>query len=96
MLVGIDGKIAFEKAYGLGDEEWGAENTVHTKFRIASLGKQFTAACILLLQERGRLNVHDPISRFLPSLPAAWLSITIHQLLTHTSGIPDYTSSLKS
>jgi CubicO group peptidase (beta-lactamase class C family) len=63
VLVGINGRVAFEKAYGLGDEEWGAHNTLNTKFRIASLGKQFTAVCILLLQERGRLNVHDPISR---------------------------------
>ncbi|MFZ0294249.1 MAG: serine hydrolase domain-containing protein, partial [Candidatus Sulfotelmatobacter sp.] len=93
VLVGISGKIVFEKAYGLGDEEWSASNTVHTKFRIASLSKQFTAACILLLQERGRLNVHDPISRYVPGLPEAWQAITIHQLLTHTSGIPDYTSS---
>ena len=93
VLVGIDGKIAFEKAYGLGDEEWGADNTVHTKFRIASLTKQFTAACILLLQERGRLNVHDPMSRYLSGLPVAWQAITVHQLLTHTSGIPNSTES---
>jgi len=93
VLVGIDGKIVFEKAYGLGDEEWSAPNTIHTKFRIASLAKQFTATCILLLQERGRLNVRDPISRYLPPLPPAWQAITIHQLLTHTSGIPNYTSS---
>jgi CubicO group peptidase (beta-lactamase class C family) len=91
VLVGIDGKIVFEKAYGPGDEEWGNANTVRTKFRIASLSKQFTAACILLLQERGRLNVHDPISRYLPGLPVAWQAITIHQLLTHTSGIPNST-----
>jgi CubicO group peptidase (beta-lactamase class C family) len=93
VLVGVNGKIVFEEAYGLGDEEWSANNTVHTKFRIASLTKQFTAACILLLQERGRLNVHDPMSRYLSGLPAAWQAITIHQLLTHTSGIPDYTSN---
>lgn len=93
VLVGIDGKIVFEKAYGLGDEEWGADNTVHTEFRIASLGKQFAAACILLLEERGRLNVHDPISRYLSAIPVAWRAITVHQLLTHTSGIPNYTSS---
>jgi CubicO group peptidase (beta-lactamase class C family) len=93
VLVGIDGKIVFEKAYGFGDEEWSANDTVHTTFRIASLSKQFTAACILLLQERDRLNVHDPISRYLSGLPTAWQAITIHQLLTHTSGIPNYTSS---
>ena len=93
VLVGIDGKIIFEKAYGLGDQEWGADNTVQTKFRIASLTKQFTAACILLLQERGRLNVHDPMSRYLSGLPVAWQAITVHQLLTHTSGIPNSTES---
>ncbi|MBV8052572.1 MAG: beta-lactamase family protein [Acidobacteriaceae bacterium] len=93
VLVGIDGKIVFEKAYGLGDEEWGADNTAHTKFRIASLSKQFTAACLLLLQERGRLNVRDPISQYLAGLPEVWRTITVHQLLTHTSGIPNYTSS---
>jgi CubicO group peptidase (beta-lactamase class C family) len=92
VLVGIDGRIVFEKAYGLGDEEWGANNTVHTKFRIASLTKQFTAACILLLQESGRLNVHDAISRYLSGLPQAWQAITVHQLLTHTSGVPNSTN----
>jgi len=93
VLVGMGGKIVFENAYGVGDEEWGANNTVHTKFRIGSLSKQFTASCILILQERGRLNVHDPISRYLPDLPTRWQAINIHQLLTHTSGIPNYTSS---
>jgi CubicO group peptidase (beta-lactamase class C family) len=92
VLVGMDGKIVFEKAYGLADEEWGVRNTLTTKFRIGSLTKQFTAACVLLLQERGRLNVHDPVSRYLFDLPNAWQAITIHQLLTHTSGIPNYTS----
>jgi CubicO group peptidase (beta-lactamase class C family) len=96
VLVGIDGKIVFEKAYGLGDEEWSASNTPDTKFRIASLSKQFTAACILLLQERGQLNVHDRMSRYLSGLPVAWQAITIHQLLTHTSGIPNYTNSSES
>jgi CubicO group peptidase (beta-lactamase class C family) len=93
VLVGIDGKVVFEKAYGLADEEWNVRNTTTTKFRIASLSKQFTAACILLLQERGKLKVQDPISRYLTALPEAWRSITIHQLLTHTSGIPNYTDS---
>lgn len=95
VLVGIDGKIQFEKGYGVADEEWSARNTPTTKFRIASMTKQFTAACILILQERGMLNVRDPISRHLAGLPAAWESITIHHLLTHTSGIPDYTGSPK-
>ncbi len=90
VLVGINGKVAFEKGYGFADEEWNALNTVQTKFRIASLTKQFTAACILLLQERGKLSVHDPVSRYVPDLPQEWQAITIHELLTHTSGVPNY------
>src|SRR4029077_7965973 len=93
VLVGMAGKIIFEKGYGPADDEWDARNTPTTKFRIASLGKQFTAACILLLQERGRLNIHDSISRYLSGLPETWQPVTIHQLLTHTSGIPNYTNS---
>ena len=93
VLVGVNGQIVFKKAYGLADEQWNTPNTTTTKFRIASLSKQFTAACILLLQERGRLKVQDPISQYLPRLPQPWHHITIHQLLTHTSGIPNYTDS---
>jgi len=95
VLVGINGKIEFEKGYGFADEEWSVRNTPNTKFRIASMTKQFTAACILLLQERGQLSVHDPVSKYLPGLPTTWQAITIHQLLTHTSGLPNYTSSPK-
>jgi CubicO group peptidase (beta-lactamase class C family) len=89
----MNGKVVFEKAYGIADEDWNAHNTTTTKFRIASLSKQFTAACVLLLQERGRLRVQDPISRYLAGLPKTWQSTTIHQLRTHTSGIPNYTDS---
>src|SRR5580698_5674524 len=91
VLIGINGHVAFEKGYGLANEEWSAANTPATKFRIASLTKQFTGACILLLQERGQLIVHDPISKYVPDLPSAWQPITLHQLLTHTSGIPNFT-----
>jgi len=53
------------------------------------LTKQFTAACVLLLQERGQLRVEDAASKYVSGLPKAWQRITIHELLTHTSGIPD-------
>jgi CubicO group peptidase (beta-lactamase class C family) len=89
VLVEMDGKIVFEKAYGPADEEWDVSNTPKTKFRIASLTKQFTAACILILQERGLLHVQDVASKYLPEMPAAWKAVTIHQLLTHTAGIPN-------
>ena len=90
VLIGIDGKVQFEHGYGLANEEWNVPNTPQTKFRIASLTKQFTAASVLLLQEQGKLNVQDAISKYLTGVPAAWQKITIHQLLTHTSGIPNY------
>src|SRR5260370_33974086 len=89
VLVGIDGKVVFEKAYGPADEEWNVPNPLKTKFRIASLTKQSPAACILLLQERGLLHVQDLVSKYLPDMPAAWKGVTIHQLLTHTSGVPN-------
>ena len=94
VLVGKDGKVVFEKAYGPADQEWDVPNTPKTKFRIASLTKQFTAACILMLQERGLLHVQDPISKHMTGLPAPWKEVTVHQLLTHTSGVPnpDYAS----
>lgn len=88
VLIGIHGKIAFERSYGLANEEWNIPNTPITKFRIASLTKQFTAASILLLEERGKLSVKDPVSKYIPNLPEPWQPITLHQLLTHTSGIP--------
>jgi D-alanyl-D-alanine carboxypeptidase len=90
VLVGIDGKIAFEKGYGFANEEWNIPNTPTTEFRIFSMTKQFTGACILLLEERGLLNPQDPISKYVADLPTTWQPITIHQLLTHTSGIPNY------
>lgn len=92
VLIGQNGKVLFEKAYGRANREWNIPNTTQTKFRIASLTKQFTAAAILILQDRGQLRVRDPISRYLADLPPEWQQITIHQLLTHTSGLPEYTS----
>lgn len=90
VLVGIDGNVAFKKGYGFANAEWKIPNSPSTKFRIASLTKQFTGACILLLQERDQLNVQDPISKYVTELPESWRAITLHQLLTHTSGIPNY------
>jgi D-alanyl-D-alanine carboxypeptidase len=90
ILVGIDGKIVFEKGYGFANEEWTIPNSPSTEYRIFSMTKQFTGACILLLEERGLLNVQDPISKYVSDLPQPWQPITLHQLLTHTSGIANY------
>ena len=91
VLVAQGGKVLFEKGYGPANREWDTPNSPLTKFRIASLTKQFTAAAILILQEQGKLKVTDQISLYVEDLPSEWRQITVHQLLTHTSGLPEYT-----
>jgi len=83
--------VLVSRAYGLANEETGIRNTTGTRFRIGSTTKQFTAMAILILQNRGSLNVQEPVCNYIASCPAAWQSITLFHLLTHTSGIPNYT-----
>jgi CubicO group peptidase (beta-lactamase class C family) len=90
VLVADDGEILISKGYGLANIEHDVPNTPHTKFRIGSITKQFTAMAIMMLQEQELLSVHDPISAYVLDCPEAWKDITIHHLLTHTSGIPEY------
>jgi CubicO group peptidase (beta-lactamase class C family) len=92
VLVARGNEILFNKSYGSANLEWNISNAANTRFRIGSMTKQFTAASILLLEERGKLNVEDLVSKYLPETPAAWEKMTIHHVLTHTAGIPDYTA----
>jgi CubicO group peptidase (beta-lactamase class C family) len=85
-------QILLNKGYGYADLEWKIPDAPEDKFRLGSITKQFTAASILLLQERGKLNVDNPVKKYMPDAPAAWDKITIFNLLTHTSGIPNFTS----
>lgn len=87
VLVSQHGKVLFNKSYGWADAEWNIPNSSTSRFNIASVTKQFTAAAILLLEERGKLKTEDPVKRYLPDAPAAWDKITIYNLLTMTSGI---------
>lgn len=82
-------RIILNKGYGFANVEWNIANTSTTKFRLASITKQFTAASILLLEERGLLSTDDAISKHLSNSPESWKSISINNLLTHTSGIPN-------
>ena len=91
VLVARDGKTLLDKGYGSANLEWQVPDTPTTKFRIGSITKQFTAASILLLEERGKLKTDDPVKKYMPDAPAAWDKITIFHLLTHTSGIPSFT-----
>src|SRR5580698_9862694 len=90
-LVARDGKVLLSKGYGFANLEWGVANSPASKFRLGSITKQFTAACILLLEERGKLKVDDPVKKYMTDAPAAWDKVTIFNLLTHTSGIPSFT-----
>jgi CubicO group peptidase (beta-lactamase class C family) len=89
VAVAVDGERIFAKGYGLADREGGRPNTVNTRFALASLTKQFTAAAVLKLEAEGRLRVEDPVSAYLPDYPRPQGDrVTIHHLLSHTSGIP--------
>src|SRR5579884_3577971 len=90
VLVARD-KIILSKGYGFANLEWNIPDSPQAKFRLGSLTKQFTAAAILLLEERGKLNINDPIRKYMPDAPPAWEKITFFHLLTHTSGIPGFT-----
>jgi CubicO group peptidase (beta-lactamase class C family) len=90
-LVARGNQILFSKGYGSANLEWDVPNSPSTKFRLGSVTKQFTAASILLLEERGKIKTGDPVKTYLPDAPAAWDKITIFNLLTHTSGIPNFT-----
>jgi CubicO group peptidase (beta-lactamase class C family) len=92
VLVAQGDKIIFEKSYGDANLEWNIPDDSLTRFRIGSMTKQFTAASILLLEERGKLSTGDYVKKYIPDAPAAWENITIYNLLTHTSGIPSFTS----
>ncbi|MGE0556315.1 MAG: serine hydrolase domain-containing protein [Gemmatimonadales bacterium] len=87
VLVSKGGEVVFEAGKGMADRAAGRRNTPETQFRIGSVTKQFTAMAVLILQDRGRLDVKDPVGRHVPGLPEAWRRLTIHQLLTHTSGL---------
>ena len=92
VLVAQGSKILFEKGYGMADLEWDVPNSPTTKFRLGSITKQFTATAILQLQQQKKLSVGDQACTYFEACPEAWKGITIQQLLTHTSGIPSFTS----
>jgi CubicO group peptidase (beta-lactamase class C family) len=87
ILVSQKGQTIFKKGYGFASQEYNIPNTAQTKHRICSITKQFTAMAIMILQERGLLNVHDKANKYLPEYKELDERITIHHLLTHTSGL---------
>jgi CubicO group peptidase (beta-lactamase class C family) len=93
ILVADGGKVLYKKGFGEANKEWGIENRTDTKFRIGSVTKQFTAAIILQLVEEGLIDLDASVTNYLPDYPEPQgEQMTINNLLTHTSGIPNYTS----
>jgi CubicO group peptidase (beta-lactamase class C family) len=90
VLVAREGSILLSKGYGFADAENRVPNTPETQFRLHWMTMPFTAMAILMLQAEGRLDVQDPICRFILDCPEYWQGITIHHLLTHTSGMSDW------
>ncbi|MFC1544075.1 serine hydrolase domain-containing protein [Gemmatimonadota bacterium] len=85
-----DGRIIYARGYGMANLEYNIPNTPQTVFRIGSLSKQFTAMCVALLAEQGKLSLDDDIRKFFPEMPEHETPITVRHLVHHTSGIRDY------
>src|SRR5262249_54144993 len=90
LAVARDGKIVYEKGYGLANIEENVAIAPQTVFDIGSTSKQFTATSILLLEKLGKLSINDDVRKYIPELPDYGKKIAILNLLNHTSGIRDY------
>lgn len=90
VLIVHGGDTLMNHGFGLANLETGTAVTPGTQFRMASVSKQFTAMCIIILANNEQIRIQDPVIKYLPGLPDAAKHITIRQLMMHTSGIPDY------
>ncbi len=89
-----DGKISYERGYGMAKLEDGIVNTPDRVFDIGSVSKQFTAACVAMLVREGKIGLDDDIRKYLPEMPAYESPVTVSHLLHHTSGLRDYNELL--
>jgi CubicO group peptidase (beta-lactamase class C family) len=90
LLIVKDGQIVKAKGYGYANLEHQVPVKPETIFQSGSMGKQFTATAVMLLVEEGKINLDDPIGKYLKNAPSSWEKITVRNLLTHTSGLGDY------
>src|SRR6187455_1038662 len=84
-----DGKMVFEKAYGLANVEFNVPVTTSTRFIIASTTKAWAATAIMMLVQQGKVGLNQPVGELLPGLPPSWQSVPVWRLMSHTSGLPD-------
>lgn len=87
-----DGKIIEAKGFGLANVELNVPVKAETLFQTGSVGKQFTSMAVMMLVEEGKVRLDDKITKYFDGAPSSWSNITVRNLLTHTSGIPDYDS----
>src|SRR3989440_5024576 len=93
VLVADNGQVIYKKGFGLANMEWNIPNTPGTKFRLGSITKQFTTTLVLQLVEQGKIKLDGKLSDYLPDYRKdTGAKVTIHNLLSHTSGVPSYTS----
>ena len=96
VLVAIDGKNTYSKSFGYASRELLVENTIDTKFRIGSISKPITAIAVMILVEKELIDVNEHLSTYISDIPVTWKDITIHQLLTHTSGLAYHSDLLET
>lgn len=89
VLVARGDEVLFRQVHGFADRSTGTPLQLNSRFRLASVSKQFTAAAILRLQDEGVLSTHDPLCKWVQPCPPAWEPIRLYHLLSHTSGVPD-------
>ncbi|WP_072037598.1 serine hydrolase [Flavihumibacter sp. ZG627] len=94
LIVVRDGKIDFVKGYGYSNLEHKVPVKAETIFQAGSVGKQFTAFAVMLLVQDGKISLDDKLTKYFPDAPSGWDSITVRNLLNHTSGFGDYTNNL--
>lgn len=89
VLVARGDEVLFRQVHGFANRSLGTPLALNSRFRLASVSKQFTAAAILRLQDEGVLSTDDPVCKWIEPCPPAWAPIRLHHLLSHSSGIPD-------
>lgn len=89
ILISQDKEVLFEKAYGFASRQLNVPNVLATKFHIASVTKMFISMAALILSEQGRIDLHEKPAAYVPEMAALDKDITLHHLLSHTSGIQD-------
>ena len=89
VLVARGNEVLFRQTYGKANYEQDTPFQLDTRFRLASVSKQFTGVAILKLQDQGKLSVNDPVCQWIQPCPERWSEVKIHHLISHTSGIPD-------